>query len=311
MFVITPTCGPGERAELGDLAEPAHRELEDAELGVRLDAADRQRHADLGVVAALGGDRSALRRADRGEDVLRRGLAHRAGDRDESRAAALADTPGERRQGGVGVVRGRASAAAPRAKACFDEVDARRATATNRSPSSTRRESVWRPVTSVAQGAASQLRRERAPRPRRARAGSRGRLQRAQRFACDLAVVERDDRGPRSPGLARAPCRRSRRRPPARRARSRGAIAARGRARLPARRSSRPATSSTIACGSSLRGLSEVRIATSASSDAIRPICGRLPRSRSPPAPNTQITRPLASSRAARRTFSSAPGLWA
>ena len=89
---------PGERAELGDLAKAAHRQLEDAELGVRLDAADRQRNADLGVVAPLGGDGPRLRLADRGEDVLCRGLAHRAGDRDEPRPAPLAHAAGERRE---------------------------------------------------------------------------------------------------------------------------------------------------------------------------------------------------------------------
>ena len=47
-----------------------------------------------------------------------------------------------------------------------------------------------------------------------------------------------------------------------------------------------------IASGSSERGLSEVTITRSASRAAISPISGRLPRSRSPPAPNTQITRP-------------------
>ena len=66
-----------------------------------------------------------------------------------------------------------------------------------------------------------------------------------------------------------------------------------------------------IASGSSLRGLSEVTIATSASSVAIRPISGRLPRSRSPPQPKTQITRFCARSRAVRRTFSSESGVCA
>ena len=88
----------GERAELGDLAKAAHRQLEDAELGVRLHAADRQRDADLGVVAPLGGDGSQLRLADRGEDVFCRGLAHRAGDRDEPSTAPLAHAAGERRE---------------------------------------------------------------------------------------------------------------------------------------------------------------------------------------------------------------------
>ena len=54
-------------------------------------------------------------------------------------------------------------------------------------------------------------------------------------------------------------------------------------------RALRPAsTSAIIASGSSLRGLSEVRIARSASRPAIPPISGRLPRSRSPPQPKTQ-----------------------
>ena len=65
-----------------------------------------------------------------------------------------------------------------------------------------------------------------------------------------------------------------------------------------------------IASGSSERGLSEVTIATSASRAAIAPISGRLPRSRSPPAPNTAITRCSASSRAARSAFSSESGVW-
>ena len=52
--------------------------------------------------------------------------------------------------------------------------------------------------------------------------------------------------------------------------------------------------------GSSERGLSEVMTATSESSAAARPISGRLSRSRSPPQPRTQISRPSVSSRAAR-----------
>ena len=51
------------------------------------------------------------------------------------------------------------------------------------------------------------------------------------------------------------------------------------------------------------RGLSEVTIAMSASSEAILPISGRFSRSRSPPQPKTQMTRPaveLARRRAAR-----------
>jgi hypothetical protein len=75
--------------------------------------------------------------------------------------------------------------------------------------------------------------------------------------------------------------------------------------------------SAMMLSGSSERGLSEVTSTTSASRAAISPISGRLPRSRSPPAPNTQITRPPssslapASSRAAPSTFSRESGVWA
>ena len=58
----------------------------------------------------------------------------------------------------------------------------------------------------------------------------------------------------------------------------------------PARRTP-PTMSSMICRGSSPRGLSEVITTRSASAAATRPICGRLPRSRSPPQPNTQIRR--------------------
>jgi hypothetical protein len=51
-------------------------------------------------------------------------------------------------------------------------------------------------------------------------------------------------------------------------------------------------TSSRIFSGSSVRGLSEVRTATSASRAAASPMSGRLPRSRSPPQPNTATRRP-------------------
>ena len=49
--------------------------------------------------------------------------------------------------------------------------------------------------------------------------------------------------------------------------------------------------SATIASPSSPRGLSSVTITRSAWRSAIAAICGRLPRSRSPPQPNTQIRR--------------------
>ena len=49
-----------------------------------------------------------------------------------------------------------------------------------------------------------------------------------------------------------------------------------------------------IAAGCSLRGLSSVTMTRSAFSAAMRPMIGRLPASRSPPAPNTTTSLPLA-----------------
>ena len=102
---------PRDPAEVGDLAEAAHRELEDADLGVRLEAAERERHADLVVEARLGGDRAGRRSAERGEDVLRRGLAGRARDPDDARVGAVAD---ERAEGGERLERLRRARASPR-----------------------------------------------------------------------------------------------------------------------------------------------------------------------------------------------------
>src|SRR5664280_640609 len=73
-----------------------------------------------------------------------------------------------------------------------------------------------------------------------------------------------------------------------------------------------PATTwSMIACGSSLRGLSEVTTGTSASRPTVSPIEARLPGSRSPPQPNTTTRRFSPTSRSASRTCSSASGVWA
>ena len=63
-----------------------------------------------------------------------------------------------------------------------------------------------------------------------------------------------------------------------------------------------------IAAGSSLRGLSSVTTSTSASRAAISPMIGRLPGSRSPPAPITTSSRPVGQRtqrRAARRSTAS------
>ena len=58
-------------------------------------------------------------------------------------------------------------------------------------------------------------------------------------------------------------------------------------------------------------GLSSVTMTRSASRAATAPISGRLPTSRSPPAPKTMISRPLACGRSASIAASIASGVWA
>ena len=62
--------------------------------------------------------------------------------------------------------------------------------------------------------------------------------------------------------------------------------------------------------GSSVRGLSDVTTAMSASS-AARPILGRLVASRSPPHPKTQITRPGVMALQALMALATLSGVWA
>ena len=66
-----------------------------------------------------------------------------------------------------------------------------------------------------------------------------------------------------------------------------------------------------IAAGSSLRGLSSVIRTMSAWSAAACPISGRLPASRSPPAPTIAIRRPITCGRIACRAVATASGVWA
>ena len=61
--------------------------------------------------------------------------------------------------------------------------------------------------------------------------------------------------------------------------------------------------------GSSLRGLSSVTTSTSASRAPISPIIGRLPRSRSPPAPITRMSRPWVTGRSAFKRSRQGVGL--
>ena len=99
------------------------------------------------------------------------------------------------------------------------------------------------------------------------------------------------------------------RRPPAR-SRRPGRAPRSTRARSPCGTLSTPSSiAARIASGSSDRGLSLVRIATSASDAAAAPIIGRLARSRSPPQPSTMIRFPWVTGRSERSTASTAPGL--
>ena len=269
---------PCERSELRDLPEPAHRHLDDADLGVRLDPAERQRDAELVVVVPLVRDRAGVRRAEREQDVLRRRLpvepviADDAAPSSGAHGAAIAARA-------AFASSGTSAAAAPRASACSTK-SAPPPTATNRSPSRIRRESICTPVTSSAHGRATAARAARGPRPR---AGSREHLARDRRGRRTGSPRRR------APSRCRRPCRRSRRRRRARVGRERVSIACR--AVEHDLELSRPATSAAIAAGSSERGLSVVTIARSASRAAMRPINGRFSRSRSPPAPKTTVNR--------------------
>ena len=94
-----PHVRPRDLAELGDLPEAAHAHLDDRDLGVRLELAERQRKADLVVLASLGRHGARVRPAKRGEDVLGRGLRGRARDGDDLRTAPRADLARDRRRG--------------------------------------------------------------------------------------------------------------------------------------------------------------------------------------------------------------------
>ena len=96
--------GPGDRAELRDLAEAAHGQLDDADLGVGLEPAEGEREADLVVEARLRGDGRSGRGAERRKDVLGRGLARRAGDADDPGSRTVTHRRTQRPQGGKGLV---------------------------------------------------------------------------------------------------------------------------------------------------------------------------------------------------------------
>ena len=311
MFVISPMSGPGERGEPGDLAEPAHPHLDDAELGLGLDPAERQRDAELVVVVrprrrpcARCGQQSAARMSlvvvfpvapVIADDAGARAVADRAGDRGERLRARSSGT---------------SAAAAPRASAC----------ATKSRAAADRDEQValldparvdLQPGHLVRPGAGVQ------PPERldqaRARAGSRPGRHALEDLARDLAVVERAPCRPRAPARARRRGRRSRR--PPRRGRSPSASS------IAARRSSSSLELAARGTGGDLGGDRLRVLGARVVGGEDRPvgerwrrrcpISGRLPRSRSPPAPKTTVSRPSPRPRAARITFSSESGVWA
>ena len=140
------SVGAGEAAQLGDLAEPAHAHLDEAELRVGLEAAERERDAELGVEARLGRDRPGDGGAERGEDVLRRGLPGRAGDADDAGRAAVAHGSRDCGEGGEGVVGHERRGRARRARV-VEELARRRRPRRRDRRSWMRRESICIPVT--------------------------------------------------------------------------------------------------------------------------------------------------------------------
>ena len=281
MFVMSADVRLRERCEPGDLAEAAHAHLDDADLGVRLDPAQRQRHPELVVVVRLGGDRA------------------RCGEQSAARMSFVVVLPVEPVMPTTRALersrtcpRDRASAACgcsrderrgrPARERVRDEVLAA-ATATKRSPSSIRRESICTPVTSSAHGRDCR-------RPSGSRSGAR-RDQRDCHAPRELHVRPRDRRTESSGSRAPVPVQRrdrehddvprlrlgertlDRRRGGRARARS---CRARRRPRL---RRSLPDLPSA-GCRRSGSSGRRARKTT-------RPINGRFARSRSPPAPKT------------------------
>src|SRR5438046_539146 len=258
-----------DRGQVRDLAEAAHRELEDADLRVGLEPAERQRNADLVVEARLRRDRARGGCAERRENVLRRRLAHRAGDADHTCIAAVAHRrrdPRQRRERIVGNESRRGAAL----ERLVDELRA----------AADRDEQVAGDDSPGIDLDAGELVLARAPLSEpgenrdwqsdhagvfrfrsAARATSRssnGMVRSANSWPCSCPLPAITTTSPAAAdSIARS-------------------IAAR---RSSSTSTSRPsATSAAMAAGSSLRGLSDVTIATSASSAATRPISGRFSR---------------------------------
>ena len=97
--------GLGDRGELGDLTRSAHAHLEHERLGPGGRLEHRHGQPDLGVEVLAVRDRAQALGEHRGQDVLRRGLAHRAGDPDHGAAQGAPPPGGEALQGGQGILR--------------------------------------------------------------------------------------------------------------------------------------------------------------------------------------------------------------
>ena len=84
-----------DRAQLGDLPEPAHPHLRHEDAGLRLEPQDGERQPELVVPARLRGHGRRHRVAERRERVLRRRLPGGADDGDHLRFRALPHAPSE------------------------------------------------------------------------------------------------------------------------------------------------------------------------------------------------------------------------
>ena len=222
-----------DRRQLGDLAEAAHRQLEHEHLGARRRREQLERQPDLGVEVRAARRDGAVRRDQRGDQVLRRRLADRAGDGDHVRgelAPPGARERAERRDGMLGGEHGAASPAPPRraprpARASTPQAPARSASAANAPPSTRSPGHADEQVAGLDRARvdhhARRARRRRGrqpahelgagragdplvgPVPHRRAAAPRARPRRRRTAPCAR---------PRTPAPARAPCRRSRRR---------------------------------------------------------------------------------------------------
>ena len=275
-------------------------------------AEDRQRQPDLGVeVLRAGVDAAGQQRAG---DVLDRGLADRAGDPDHPRAERPPPLPGQRLQRGQRVGGGEApsrpsspggaiggSTTTPQAPAA--SAAAANSPPSARSPAQAEEEV---PGAGLARVDRRPLRARRRPPRRRSRPRSPRRSAAADRarsrppsLRSSSRATSRSSKGILRPPSNSWPCSwplpaitTVSPGPAARERRARSRPGGRPRPRPPPLSPMPARISAMIASGSSERGLSEVTTARSESSAPTRPICGRLSRSRSPPAPKTEISLP-------------------